>query len=189
MGGEYFVYRPPVLGRPVGYVAEGYVRPELRDREISEESGEGETTEAESDGTADGVEVVYDTDSEVEDDGEESEDGTTALTISSTSRVDSEDESTPFRLIVEGEEDEEESSSSVGTGFGGIFNRSFSTSFGDSFRGSFGALSSSRGSEDSGETEPTQTLTQGSQESDELRGALKEVVRARTPPGLIYLSD
>jgi hypothetical protein len=187
MGEEYFVYTPPVLGRPVGYVAEGYVRPELRIREISEESGEGETTEAESDVTAEGGEVVYDTDSEVEDDGEDSEDSSTAPTMItvSDSRGGSEDENATPRSITERDED--------GDAFGGsvvsVFDRNVSTSFGGSFGGSFGPFASSRRSEDSGETEPTLTLTQVSKESDGLRGVLEDVVRAKTPPGLIYLSD
>lgn len=44
-----FVYTPPILGRPIGLVPHGYVRPELR-----EESCAGEKN------------VAYDTDSEVD---------------------------------------------------------------------------------------------------------------------------
>ncbi|KAE9366098.1 hypothetical protein N431DRAFT_419130 [Stipitochalara longipes BDJ] len=188
MGDEFFVYTPPVLGRPVGYVAEGYVRPELRVQELSEESGEGETTEAESEGTEKGEEVVYDTDSEVED-GDDSEDDGTARTVSSASRADSEDEGLPTRPNAKRDQGGDEFGGSVDSSFGNIFDRSFSSNFGGSFGGNFDAFGSSRGSEESGETEPTLTLTQENHESDRLRAVLEEAATVRMPPGLIYLSD
>jgi hypothetical protein len=184
MSDEYFVYTPPILGRPVGFVCAGYVRPELRVRELTE--GESEETGDEGDSEREG-EVVYDTDSEVGDEDSE-EDGRTitissrstgsreaseersVMTISSDSRVASEEQS--VQTISSGSEDE-----GSGGGFGG------------SLDGSFGEMSSGMGSEHNGESEQTQTLTLGSQESDGLRGVLEQVVKARTPPGLIYLSD
>lgn len=98
------------------------------------------------------------------------------LTISSGSRAGSEDED---------------------DNFGGSFNTSFNTSFGASLGTSFGGLptprTGSRGSEDSGEREqtptPTTNTTQGSQESAGLRGVFEEIVRTRSPPALIYLSN
>jgi hypothetical protein len=188
MSDEHFVYTPPILGRPVGFVCAGYVRPELRVRELME--GESEETGGESGESGDserGEEVVYDTDSEVGDEDSEKDGGTitissrseesragteewSVLTISSDSRAASEERS--VMMISSGSragsEDDE---------------------FGGGFGGSFDEMNSGMGSEGSGESEQTPTLTLGSQESDGLTGALEQVVRARTPPGLIYLSD
>lgn len=187
MGEEFFVYTPPVLGRPVGWVCEGYVRPELRVRELTEGKSEKTNTEGESgeDGEEREGEVVYDTDSEVEVKDDDSEDdGTTGPSRESGSREVPEESSVPsrfsgFRADSEVEED------------GGSFNTknaSFSTSLNTSIGGSF-EMGSRLGSEESGETERSQTTTPSSQESDGLRGVFEEVVRAVTPPGLIYLSD
>jgi hypothetical protein len=187
MGEEFFVYTPPVLGRPVGWVCEGYVRPELRVRELTEGKSEKTNTEGESgeDGEEREGEVVYDTDSEVEVEDDDSEDdGTTGPSRESGSREVPEESSVPsrfsgFRADSEVEED------------GGSFNTknaSFSTSLNTSIGGSF-EMGSRLGSEESGETERSQTTTPSSQESDGLRGVFEEVVRAVTPPGLIYLSD
>lgn len=57
-----FVYTPPILGRPVGDVPVGYVRPEYRDDE-----------------------VVYDTDSEVGDDDDETEESEDGVRVKSDS--------------------------------------------------------------------------------------------------------
>jgi hypothetical protein len=166
----------------VGWVREGYVRPELRVRELTESESEKANTEGESgeDEEEREGEVVYDTDSEVEDDDSE-DDGTMGPSRDSGSREISEENSAPsilssFRADSEVEED------------GGSFNTSFNTSFKTSFGGSF-EMGSGLGSEESGEAERTPTTTQRSQESDGLRGVFEEVVRAVTPPGLIYLSD
>ncbi|KAH6673136.1 hypothetical protein B0J14DRAFT_667985, partial [Halenospora varia] len=60
---EPFTYKPPVLGRPVGVLPWGYVRPEMCEGEKVVEEGKRV-----------GEDVVYDTDSEV-DEEEEVEDG------------------------------------------------------------------------------------------------------------------
>jgi hypothetical protein len=70
-----FVWTPPPLGRPVGLLPWGYVRPEERIPDTSsEDSSSGSGTE--SDGTSSsgsGDDVVYDTNSEVESSDEEEE--------------------------------------------------------------------------------------------------------------------
>jgi hypothetical protein len=76
-----FVYTPPALGRPVGNIPTGYVRPELR--EDQKERGEERSGESEDE------EVVYDTDSEVEDSDSE-EDTNTIPTRFTVSRAASE---------------------------------------------------------------------------------------------------
>lgn len=59
-----FVYTPPVLGRPVGQVPSGYVRPEWRENE---------------------QDVEYETDSEVDDDSEDESTTDSAITIHNSS--------------------------------------------------------------------------------------------------------
>lgn len=179
---DYFVYTPPILGRPVGFVCDGYVRPELRVRESIEgdsseevQSGEGES------GSEREAEVVYDTDSEVED--EDSEGGaTTALTITTGSRKEYEERSV---ISISSEPRDESEHEELGGGLGGSFESSFASSIGD---GS-GVLGSSSRSDDSSETERTPITTQGSQWSDGVGCAFDGIERARTPQGLIYLSD
>jgi hypothetical protein len=74
MPDNFFVYTPPVLGRPVGILPDGYERPEYRIKEV-----EGDAEK----------EVIYDTDSEAEySDSEED----TVPTRSTESRAVSEDE-------------------------------------------------------------------------------------------------
>jgi hypothetical protein len=185
MGEEFFVYTPPVLGRPVGWVREGYVRPELRVRELTEVESENTNTEGESgeDGEEREREVVYDTDSEVEDDDSE-DDGTTGPSRDSGSREVSEESSVPSRFSsLRADSEVEEDGGSFNTK-----NANFSTSFNTSIGGSF-EMGSRLGREESGETDRTPTTTKRSQESDGLRGVIGEVVRAVTPPGLIYLKD
>lgn len=65
-----FKYVPPVLGRPVGLLPAGYVRPEEREVDVQSDSdsGSGEG------GTSGGEDVAYDTDSDVDD----SDDGVTS---------------------------------------------------------------------------------------------------------------
>jgi len=60
---KVFVYTPPILGRPVGVVKSGYIRPEWREKELD---------------------VEYDTDSEVEDDDDEDTDISTDRNTTST---------------------------------------------------------------------------------------------------------
>jgi hypothetical protein len=58
---ELFTYTPPILGRPIGIVPWGYIRPELREPEESDSpKSASEVEEA----------VEYDTDSEVDEDEE-----------------------------------------------------------------------------------------------------------------------
>jgi len=57
---EVFVYTPPILGRPIGLVPEGYVRPEMREPEPEPEL---EVVGSFNSGVEEGV--AYDTDSEV----------------------------------------------------------------------------------------------------------------------------
>jgi hypothetical protein len=60
MDETFFVYTPPVLGRPVGDLPDGYIRPEERDPEVEYSQNEEEN-------------VAYDTDSEVDDSDTEDE--------------------------------------------------------------------------------------------------------------------
>jgi hypothetical protein len=60
---ELFTYTPPVLGRPIGIVPWGYIRPELR--EFDESDSPKSATDAEEEA------VEYDTDSEVDEDEEQ----------------------------------------------------------------------------------------------------------------------
>jgi hypothetical protein len=204
MPAEFFVYTPPILGRPVGYVCEGYQRPELRIRELTE--GESGDSERESGSAEEGEEeegVVYDTDSEAEYDDSEEDGGSGTITSRSEgSRAEFEEGSESFLTKssssrVESEDEEVSSNFYYGAGgsFGSRFSRSFAVTPDSSFLGSFdsgldvsfGGITSARRSgesEESGGTEQTQTRG-----SDGLREVLKEVVEARTPPGLIYLSD
>jgi hypothetical protein len=179
---HYFVYTPPILGRPVGFVCDGYVRPELRvkqsiEGDSSEEvhSGEGES------GSEREAEVVYDTDSEVEDEDSE-EGGTTALTITTDSGNESEGRSV---ISISSESRDESEHVELCGGFGGSFEASFASSIG----GGSGVMASSSRSDDSGEMERTPITTQGSQWSDGVGCEFDEIVRARIPQGLICLSD
>jgi hypothetical protein len=179
---DYFVYTPPILGRPVGFVCDGYVRPELRvkqsiEGDSSEEvhSGEGES------GSEKEAEVVYDTDSEVEDEDSE-EGGTTALTITTDSGNESEGRSV---ISISSESRDESEHVELCGGFGGSFEASFASSIG----GGSGVMASSSRSDDSGEMERTPITTQGSQWSDGVGCEFDEIVRARIPQGLICLSD
>ncbi|TVY36751.1 hypothetical protein LSUB1_G004371 [Lachnellula subtilissima] len=75
----FFVYAPPVLGRPIGFVSQGYIRPELREPEPEPEpEPETEVEVAATPYIRVGEDVVSDTESE-DDDDEESEhnDGST----------------------------------------------------------------------------------------------------------------
>lgn len=73
-----FVWTPPPLGRPVGLLPLGYLRPEERESS-SEESSSGSGTETNTSGAGtsssggSGEDVVYDTNSEVESSDEEEE--------------------------------------------------------------------------------------------------------------------
>lgn len=167
---EYFVYTPPILGRPVGFVCDGYVRPELRVRESIEGDSSEEVQSGEGESGSEGeAEVVYDTDSEVGDEDSE-EGGTTALTITTGSRNESEERSV---ISVSSESRDDSEHEELGGGFGA---------------GS-GVMGSSSRSDDSGETERTPITTQGSQWSDGVGCGFDDTERARTPQGLIYLSD
>ena len=87
MPDHFFVYTPPVLGRPVGLLPEGYIRPEFRVKEV-ETVDEGSSSEGMSKGSgSDEGDVVYDTDSEVDSDEDGSTDGNSgeSHTISQTS--------------------------------------------------------------------------------------------------------
>ncbi len=180
---DYFVYTPPILGRPVGFVCDGYVRPELRVRESIEgdsreeaQSGEGASESEEE------AEVVYDTDSEVGDEDSE-EGGATALTIITGSRNKSEEQSV---ISISSESRDDSEHEELGDSFGGSFEASFASSAGS------GVMGSSSRSDESGETERTPITTQGSQGSqwsDGVDCGFDEIERARTPQGLIYLSD
>lgn len=64
---DHFVYTPPVVGWPIGLVPWGYIRPELRE---DEEPTSGSETSAQED-------HEYDTDSEVEDEDDSSDDSVT----------------------------------------------------------------------------------------------------------------
>lgn len=73
-----FTWLPPILGRPVGQLPLGYVRPEDReDAHTSSDSsgsgGSGSGSES-SEGEGKNEDVVYDTDSDVESDNEKSAD-------------------------------------------------------------------------------------------------------------------
>lgn len=73
-----FVWTPPPLGRPVGLLPWGYLRPEERESS-SDESSSGSGTETDSSGggassaSGSGEDVIYDTNSEVEESDEEEE--------------------------------------------------------------------------------------------------------------------
>lgn len=73
-----FVYTPPVVGRPVGLLPFGYVRPEQRPVVISESetesgsgSGSGSGNDSSTTTSTSGSDNVYDTDSEVDDSSSE----------------------------------------------------------------------------------------------------------------------
>jgi len=100
-----FVYTPPALGRPVGAVPKGYVRPELR--EVDKEGGDEGSGKEGGEG-----DVVYDTDSEV-DDPESEEDSNTIPTGSTGSRAPS-SEFNSFHFVGSGGE----GSGSQGSGSG-----------------------------------------------------------------------
>jgi hypothetical protein len=132
MGEDYFVYTPPMLGRPVGWVCEGYVRPELRIRKHPESECEKITTVGDSSEEVEEREckMVYDTDSEVEEDDSE-ENATTGQSTGSGSSEASEDSvpsasrNSSFRA-----DSEDEDCGGFNTN-----NASFSTSFNTSIGG------------------------------------------------------
>jgi hypothetical protein len=131
MPDNFFVYTPPVLGRPVGALPDGYKRPESRIKEVEEDEEK---------------EVVYDTDSEAE-------------------YSDSEEDSAP-------------------TTFSQSTESQAAASEDDESGHSFGETDDSRRSVEGGECEQMQS----SEKNDGLGGALK-IVKPRTPPSVIYLSD
>jgi hypothetical protein len=179
---DYFVYTPPILGRPVGFVYDGYVRPELRVRESIEEDSSEEVQSGEREsGSEREAEVAYDTDSEVEDEDSE-EGGTTALTRTTGLRNESVERSV---ISISSESRDESEHEELGGGFGGHFEASFASSIGDGSR----VMGSSSRSDDSGETERTPITTQGSQWSEGVGCEYDDIERARTPQRLIYLSD
>ncbi|TVY27199.1 hypothetical protein LHYA1_G004653, partial [Lachnellula hyalina] len=78
----FFIYAPPVLGRPIGFVSQGYIRPELREPEPESESEpEPEVEVAATPYIRVGEDAVSDTESE-DDDDEESEDHDGSTTTS-----------------------------------------------------------------------------------------------------------
>lgn len=188
MSDEYFVYTPPILGRPVGYVYPGYQRPELRVREMTEgESGES-ALESESAEEGEGDGVVYDTDSEAEyDDSEEDSRSATVISGTESLRARPEEDSEKSLRLPSGSRVESEDEE-IDRTFTSGFRRSFSATFGDSFGGSFSSEFVGSGS-----TATSEGLGRSQQDTaqatDRLEDALEEAVNARTPPGLIYISD
>jgi hypothetical protein len=92
----YFRYTPPNLGRAVGVLPYGYIRPELRIQDLG-------IKDAEQD-----VDVVYDTDSEI---GDSDDEGTSNSEATSTTQKESDSSFESSGSGIEGSESGSESSS------------------------------------------------------------------------------